>query len=77
MEEGIFRRADMSNLYDISVKTASFLNRELSEYKGKILLIVNTASDVDLPLNTTNWRIYIESISLRDLRYLLFHVISL
>jgi glutathione peroxidase len=44
MEEGTFRRADMSNLYDISVKTASFLNRELSEYKGKILLIVNTAS---------------------------------
>ena len=34
----------MSQLYNITVKTNSLLNRELSEYRGKVLLIVNTAS---------------------------------
>ncbi len=34
----------MSELYTITVKTAALLNRELSEYRGKVLLIVNTAS---------------------------------
>lgn len=34
----------MSGLYSITVKTNALLNRELSEYKGKVLLIVNTAS---------------------------------
>lgn len=34
----------MSGLYNITVKTGALLNREMSEYKGKVLLIVNTAS---------------------------------
>jgi glutathione peroxidase len=34
----------MSTLYDITVRTNALLNRSLSEYKGKVLLIVNTAS---------------------------------
>ena len=34
----------MSELYNITVKTGSLQNRQLSEYKGKVLLIVNTAS---------------------------------
>jgi len=34
----------MSDLYNITVRTGALMNRELSEYKGKVLLIVNTAS---------------------------------
>ena len=34
----------MSQLYNITVKTNSLLNKELSGYRGKVLLIVNTAS---------------------------------
>jgi len=34
----------MSSLYDITVKTNALLNRSMGEYKGKVLLIVNTAS---------------------------------
>ncbi|PKL38363.1 MAG: glutathione peroxidase [Spirochaetae bacterium HGW-Spirochaetae-1] len=34
----------MSALYDITVKTNALLNRSMGEYKGKVLLIVNTAS---------------------------------
>ncbi len=34
----------MSDLYNITVSTGALMNRELSEYKGKVLLIVNTAS---------------------------------
>ncbi len=32
------------NIYNITVKTIDGENKELSEYKGKVLLIVNTAS---------------------------------
>ena len=34
----------MSELYDINVKDNNLNNVEMSEYKGKILLIVNVAS---------------------------------
>jgi glutathione peroxidase len=34
----------MSDIYGITVKTNALLNRSLSEYKGKVMLIVNTAS---------------------------------
>lgn len=34
----------MSNIYEISVPTASGGSKSLSEYKGKVLLIVNVAS---------------------------------
>ncbi len=34
----------MSSIYNITVKTNALLNKELSEYRGKVLLIVNTAS---------------------------------
>jgi len=33
------------NLYDFKVKTANGEEKDLSEYKGKVLLIVNTASE--------------------------------
>lgn len=35
----------MSNIYDFKVKKNDGNDLELSEYKGKVLLIVNTASD--------------------------------
>jgi glutathione peroxidase len=34
----------MSSIYDISVQTANGSTKSLSEYKGKVLLIVNVAS---------------------------------
>ncbi|PZE21782.1 glutathione peroxidase [Paenibacillus xerothermodurans] len=34
----------MSSIYDISVETADGSTKQLSEYKGKVLLIVNVAS---------------------------------
>lgn len=34
----------MSNIYEVSVPTASGGSKSLSEYKGKVLLIVNVAS---------------------------------
>ena len=34
----------MSNLYDFSVQTADGETKSLAEYRGKVLLIVNTAS---------------------------------
>jgi glutathione peroxidase len=35
---------DTINIYDISVKTIDGLEKSLSDYKGKVLLIVNVAS---------------------------------
>jgi glutathione peroxidase len=42
--DATYRRINMSNIYEISVPTASGDSKSLNDYKGKVLLLVNVAS---------------------------------
>ena len=46
----------MANVYDFTVKDRKGNEVSLSEYKGKVLLIVNTATDADLRRIMIRWR---------------------
>jgi len=65
------------NIYDFKVKAQNGSEVSLSDYKGKVLLIVNTAQDVALLLNMMNYRIFIMSSMTGGLKFLTFPAISL
>jgi len=44
-------------------------NRKMSEYEGKVLLIVNTQRNVDLHRSMMIYRIYMRNMQIRALKY--------
>ena len=46
----------MSNVYDFSAKLNSGKEKALADYRGKVLLIVNTASSADSRRSTRDWK---------------------
>ncbi len=63
-------------IYDFTVKDTKGNDVSLSDYKGKVPLIVNTAKNVDLLRSMRLWKIYMKNSMIKDLRYWTFHVIS-
>ena len=56
-------------IYDYKVKDINGNEVSLSEYKGKVLLIVNTATDVDLLLNMRDYKSFMINIRIKALKY--------
>lgn len=53
------------NVYDFTVKDIQGHDVSLSQYKDKVLLIVNTASNAALHRSTTAWKPYIRNIRIK------------
>ena len=67
----------MAGIYDFKIKTREGGEVSLSDYKGKVLLIVNTATGVGLRHSMRDWKNYIASITIRGWKFWIFRVISL
>ena len=64
-------------IYSIKVKNAEGKDVKMKQYKGKVLLIVNTATRCASLHNTRNWSRCMRSITLKDLRFLTSRATSL